>query len=233
MEQLATRSLQIGTEHVTGRAGKFRIYLHLDTDAAAWTHKAGALPEHLRRKWTCDGSIQPIWETHGTPINVGRAQRIVPDHTRRLIEDRDRGCTYPGCLAIHHLECHHIVHWADGGTTTMNNLISLCPHHHDRHHLGDFTIHPITTKPGQSSQFEFRTRGGRSIEPVTATPTPTAEPGNGNWPTDDTDPTDLSEPPRYIGPTNEVLHLDWVRFYRRPPSTDDEDKGNNNGVQSS
>ena len=202
MEQLATRSLQIGTSEVAGRSGKFRIYLHLDIAGQGWIEKRGALPTHLLRKWTCDGIVQPVWETDGSPVNVGRAQRIVPRRTRRLVEDRDRGCTYPGCPALHHLECHHVTHWASGGSTDMDNLASLCPHHHDRHHSGDFTIHPA---PGRPGRFGFRTRHGHPIEPMPVRPAP-----------------GTTAPPRYIGPTNEVLHLDWVRFRRRP-STDSVD----------
>ncbi|MBO1755752.1 HNH endonuclease signature motif containing protein [Allobranchiibius sp. CTAmp26] len=139
--------------------------------------------------------LQPVWEREGSPVNVGRTHRIVPRRTRRLIEDRDRGCTYPGCLTIHHLECHHVTHWADGGPTDMTNLISLCPHHHDRHHTGDYTIHPDPEHPGR---FRFATRHGHPIEPLAAPP-----------------PPDTAPPPRYTGPTNEILHLDQVRFHRR------------------
>ncbi|NYJ74074.1 DUF222 domain-containing protein [Allobranchiibius huperziae] len=197
MAQIASRSLDAGTVTTAGRAEKFRIYLHLDTTGQGWLTTRGALPPHLLRKWTCDGVLQPVWETGGTPVNVGRAHRIVPRRTRRLVEDRDRGCAYPGCLAIHHLECHHIVHWADGGPTNMANLISLCPHHHDRHHTGDFTIHPAPDRPGR---FRFATRHGHPIEPTVATPPDSPEP---------------TAAPRYPGPTNEILHLDQVRFHRR------------------
>ncbi|MBO1755751.1 DUF222 domain-containing protein [Allobranchiibius sp. CTAmp26] len=50
MEQLAVRSLQIGTTDIAGRGDKFRIYLHLDTTGHGWLHKRGALPRHLLRK---------------------------------------------------------------------------------------------------------------------------------------------------------------------------------------
>ncbi len=213
VEQLAIRSLQVGAETTAGRAGKFRIYLHLDTTGQGWVEKRGALPQHLLRKWTCDGIVQPVWETGGSPVNVGRAQRIVPRRTRRLVEDRDRGCAFPGCLALHHLECHHVVHWADGGRTDMDGLISLCPHHHDRHHTGDFAI---TATPDQPGKFTFETRGGHPIGPV---PPIVPEPPQ-------TSPSpDAPPPPRYAGPTNEVLHMDWVRFYRRqiPPVGESSD----------
>lgn len=205
VEQLAIRSLQVGAATTAGRAGKFRIYLHLETSGQGWVENRGALPQHLLRKWTCDGIVQPVWETHGSPVNVGRAQRIVPQRTRRLVEDRDRGCAFPGRLALHHLECHHVVHWADGGLTDMDGLISLCPHHHDRHHVGDFGIAATPDRPGK---FTFETRGGHPIRPVlpVAPAPPEASPSHKAPP-----------PPHYAGPTNEVLR--WTGFYRRqiPP----------------
>ncbi|MEO8749040.1 MAG: hypothetical protein ABI384_01470, partial [Allobranchiibius sp.] len=77
----------------TGRSNTFRIYLHLDTSGHGWITNSGALPPHLLRQWTCNGLVNPVWETSGSPVNVGRAQRIVPARTRRLIEDRDGGPT--------------------------------------------------------------------------------------------------------------------------------------------
>ena len=35
---------------------------------------------------------------------------------------------------------HHIVHWADGGPTSLKNLILLCGHHHRLIHAGPWTI---------------------------------------------------------------------------------------------
>lgn len=103
----ATRDPLVAGQHrrcarQEGRAGRFRIYLQLDTAGQGWLTKRGALPQHLLRKWICDGIVQPVWETQGAPVNVGRAQRIVPDCTRRLVEDRDRGCARTTATAITH-----------------------------------------------------------------------------------------------------------------------------------
>ena len=37
-------------------------------------------------------------------------------------------------------DAHHIHHWADGGETSLDNLITLCRHHHRLLHKGDFTL---------------------------------------------------------------------------------------------
>ncbi|XAS76871.1 DUF222 domain-containing protein [Dermatophilaceae bacterium Sec6.4] len=201
--EVATRSLQQGTDLSTGRSNTFRIYLHLDTSGHGWITNSGALPPHLLRQWTCNGLVNPVWETSGPPVNVGRAQRIVPARTRRLIEDRDGGCAHPGCGATGHLECHHITHWADGGPTNVENLISLCPYHHDRHHTGDFTIEPLPAHPGH---YRFLDRGGAPLGPIERR-TPTT-----NEPDPQTTP--------YRGASGQALHLAWVRFAPNPtPAT--------------
>lgn len=202
LTEVATRSLEHGADLSGGRASKFRIYLHLDTSGHGWLNKGVALPPHLLHKWSCDGVVQPVWETEGSPVNVGRSQRIVPVRTRRMVEDRDGGCRHPGCQATQHIECHHVTHWADGGRTDMDSLVSLCPHHHDSHHTGNFTIEPVAKKPGF---FRFLDRGGAPLCPV--------KPGT---PAADSQPTQTP----YRGATGETLHPSWVRFSHNKKSDD-------------
>ncbi|HSN44519.1 MAG TPA: HNH endonuclease signature motif containing protein, partial [Propionibacteriaceae bacterium] len=50
---------------------------------------------------------------------------------RYALEQRDRGCVFPGCdkppTACH---AHHITPWWAGGSTSLTNMALLCPHHH-------------------------------------------------------------------------------------------------------
>lgn len=135
--EVSQRSLD--NTNPTRRVDKYRVYTHLDTEGH-WVNAGPALPASIMNKLLCDTQITPLWETDGKPVNVGRSMRTVPDRTRRLCQDRDRHCRYPGCTARNWLEAHHIVHWKDGGNTDTANLISLCPHHHDTHHRGHYTI---------------------------------------------------------------------------------------------
>jgi hypothetical protein len=90
-----------------------------------------------------------VWERDGVPVSVGRAQYVVPDRTRRVVERRDRGCRAPGCGRERHVEIHHILHWlGDGGPTDTWNLVSLCPHHHRMHHQGLLGISGDADAPG-------------------------------------------------------------------------------------
>ena len=136
--EVASRSLEAVT--VAGRRDHYRVLVHLDVEGHGWLGKKGALPEALLKRVTCDGKISAVWERDGSAVAVGRSQRIVPERTRRLVEDRDRGCRFPACPVTGFVENHHLVHWADGGCTDPENLLSLCPFHHREHHKGNFSI---------------------------------------------------------------------------------------------
>ena len=160
LAEIANRSLS-GIEG-TARAAKYRVHVHLDT-RGGWLGSGGALPRHLLEQLTCDGVLRPVWETEGTAVNVGRSQRIVPDRTRRLVESRDHEhCRFPGCPATGHTEVHHLTHWRHGGNTDLDGLILLCPHHHDQHHLGAFTI---SGSPATPDGLTFWARGRWPLRP--------------------------------------------------------------------
>lgn len=88
--------------------------------------------------------------------------RIVPNRTRALVEDRDQGCRYPGCTTTR-FQNHHLTHWADGGATDIETVLSLCPRHHREHHQGHFTIEGTPTTP---DGLTFLGRYGHPIRPT-------------------------------------------------------------------
>ena len=198
LAQVANRSLS--AVEGTSRSAKYRIYVHLDTDGG-WIGKGGRLPSHIVDAMTCDGVLAPVWETDGEPVSVGRSQRVVPDRTRRLIESRDQGCRYPGCVGAGHVEAHHIVHWRNGGRTDLDQLVSLCPYHHDRHHEGEFTI---SGTPATPTGLTFWARGGWPIRPLA--------------PDRRVAPDRQERPPatRWVGPTGERLQTKFLLLGRNP-----------------
>ena len=88
-----------------------------------------------------DGSIWAATPP-AVPLSVGRATRTIPAHIRTALHLRDQGCRFPGCdRPPAWTDGHHIIHWADGGPTKLENLVSLCrPHHRAVHEAG--VAHP-------------------------------------------------------------------------------------------
>ncbi len=70
----------------------------------------------------------------------------------------DGGCRFPGCSARQAVDAHHIRHWADGGETSMDNLLLLRRHHHKLVHEGDYGL--ALDEPGEAV---FRTPDGNAI----------------------------------------------------------------------
>jgi hypothetical protein len=122
------------------RRDRYRTWIHLDANADATLTAGWRIPQNLAEQILCDGVVQPVWYDQGFPVNVGRAQRIVPERTRRIVMRRDKGCRVPGCSHDRFVECHHIIEWSKGGTTDTCNLISLCPKHHRMYHQGKLGI---------------------------------------------------------------------------------------------
>lgn len=51
---------------------------------------------------------------------VTLAQRINAFEYEFLTLVRDKSCRYPGCTHEKWLDAHHVMHWADGGETSLN-----------------------------------------------------------------------------------------------------------------
>jgi hypothetical protein len=78
--------------------------------------------------------------THlGSVLDLGRRSRTISPALRRALEFRDGGCRFPGC-GLAFTEGHHIWHWADGGPTSLDNLVLVCRRHHGLVHEGRFRV---------------------------------------------------------------------------------------------
>jgi hypothetical protein len=99
----------------------------------------GAVISAARARWlACDGAVsRVVFGPDGVPRDLGRSQRLVSRHLRRAVELRDGGCVFAGCHApTHWAEVHHLVHWIDGGQTSLANSALLCERHHTKVHHG-------------------------------------------------------------------------------------------------
>jgi 5-methylcytosine-specific restriction endonuclease McrA len=100
----------------------------------------------------CNATIAAmVHDASGTVLAAGRRTRKPPPALRQAVRERDRHrCRFPGCES-RKTDLHHIRHWANGGPTTLANLISLCRRHHTAVHDKGYTI---------TSEGQFSTRDG-------------------------------------------------------------------------
>ena len=85
----------------------------------------------------CDASrVVMRHDADGRIFEVGAKTHTIPPALRRALLHRDRSCRFPGCHG-RFCQAHHIRHWAQGGPTTLSNLVLLCRRHHRAVHEED------------------------------------------------------------------------------------------------
>jgi hypothetical protein len=125
-----------------GTAGdRYQVVLHVD-GTALQTRAAEAggqavlegsgvrVSAETSQRLACDAAVVAITEgPEGAVLDVGRKTRTIPPAIRRALSARDQQCRFPGCTS-RRCDAHHIEHWADGGSTRLDNLLLLCRRHH-------------------------------------------------------------------------------------------------------
>jgi hypothetical protein len=108
----------------------------------------GPIGVEAARRLGCDASITRIvFGPRSEPLDVGRRTPVVPPAIRRAVVARDRHCRFPGCDRPQAwCDAHHIVHWADGGPTSVANLLLLCRRHHNLTHER-FSLEMVDERP--------------------------------------------------------------------------------------
>jgi len=141
--ELARRQLDQGTlPEVAGERPHVTVTASIETLAATPGHPAGDLkaglpiPAETVRRLACDAALtRVLLSSDRQPLDVGRTTRTVPPAIRKALVIRDRGCRFPGCdRPPDWSDGHHLKHWADGGETSLNNLLLLCRRHHRKVH---------------------------------------------------------------------------------------------------
>lgn len=167
------------------------LMVHVDVEALAevsngYAEDASAeatpLAAEVARRIGCDCRvIASIDDAAGNPLRLGRRRRVVSTRLRRALRRRDRHCRFPGCSHTGWLEAHHLVHWAHGGETSLENCVLLCGLHHravhergwrlvaDQTGTGFEAIPPVPNLVRQSSDGD--------LEPVEALVALAPEPG--------------------------------------------------------
>ena len=150
-------------------ADRYQVVLHVETAAAPGSPEPPPVVEvadggigvsaETSRRLSCDASLVVLHEyVDGAVLNVGRKTRTVPAPMRRALTARDKRCLFPGCTA-RRCDAHHLVHWADGGATALDNLILVCRRRHRLVHEGGFGV-----ERNDDGDAVFRRPDGRRVD---------------------------------------------------------------------
>jgi hypothetical protein len=121
-----------------GNAPVPTLVVHTDVTALHGAERVGiseistgpVISNEVARMLGCDSALEMAIERDGRQIGVGRKTRSIPGWLRRQVEHRDHHCRFPGCGRTIFLQVHHLIPWAVGGNTDLDNLVLLCWWHH-------------------------------------------------------------------------------------------------------
>jgi 5-methylcytosine-specific restriction endonuclease McrA len=127
---------------------RYQVVVHVDAAAPVDPERPGqsvlAEGSHVSaetsRRLACDASrVVMAHGPDGQVMEIGARTRTVPPALRRALLHRDGRCRFPGC-EVRVGQGHHIQHWAEGGPTTLSNLVLLCRRHHRAVHEEGYRI---------------------------------------------------------------------------------------------
>ena len=116
----------------------------------------GRLSRSTLERIACDCQVSRIL-TDGPSqvIDVGRATRTISPALWKALVARDHHCTHPGCKrGPAYCEGHHIIHWSQGGATSVEAGALLCGVHHTQIHDSRYGYDP---RPHGKIRFYRRT----------------------------------------------------------------------------
>ena len=136
-------------EGLAGERNQLQVVVEVGANCACEAHQTHqthidggpAIAAATVRRLACDASLVIMHEDPaGHVLDVGRRTRTIPPAIARALRRRDGGCRFPGCTSERFVDGHHVIHWADGGETKLDNLVLLCRRHHGLVHEGGFTV---------------------------------------------------------------------------------------------
>ena len=113
----------------------------IDGAPAGQLEWGGTIPAESVRRLACDSAITRIVGRGELEYETSHAARTIPPATRRALVARDGHCVFPGCdRPAPWCDGHHLIFWADGGPTKLENLGLVCGPHHRMVHEGGWTL---------------------------------------------------------------------------------------------
>ena len=134
---IARQSLGNDQGRVAGTSVTMRVTVGLDALVSGLgTAKIDGVDEPISasaaRRLAAGAEIIPVvLGSESEPIDLGRAVRLATEPQRNALAVRDGGCVWPTCdTPPAWCEVAHIIAWAVGGSTDLDNMMLLCPFHH-------------------------------------------------------------------------------------------------------
>jgi len=162
-------------------ADRFQVVVHVDAEVLTDPEADGrceledgpTVSAETARRLACDAAICQMQHSPDGELVPGRKTRVISTALRRALRVRDgTQCAFPGC-GCRGRDAHHVVHWAVGGPTVLENIASLCKRHHTLVHEGGYRLE---AEPGGG--FRFLGRDGRELLPAPPLPTVAGEPAD-------------------------------------------------------
>jgi hypothetical protein len=147
--EVAAHALDIGAVPGTGRSrthlqltASVETVMGLEGAPGGVLEYAGAVPAATVQRLACDARVRRVLlGPRSAIIDVGRALRLPSTAARAALRARSGGCEWPKCdRPVAYTNAHHLVHWGQGGTTDVDNLVLLCYSHHWRVHEGGWQL---------------------------------------------------------------------------------------------
>jgi len=153
----------------TPKSSKSQLFVTVDLDTLrdglrgagetlAGTEAGTLLAPETVRRLACDATIIPtVLGAAGEMVDLGSAVRLFTAAQVKRLWFRDRCCTYPGCsMPAQWTDAHHLLHWADGGPSDLDNAALLCERHHTVVHQRRYAGSVVTDGSGSRVEWDLR-----------------------------------------------------------------------------
>ena len=147
LSQLVTEE----TKDTEGRSRGARLLLIADYDVITRQLQNGRLadgtpiPVKKARDLACRAEILPaIFRGVSQPLDLGRSRRIASPAQPIALVARDRACVGCGASASW-CQAHHVIPWAVGGKTDLDDMCLLCSRCHHKVHDDGWQVHRTPT----------------------------------------------------------------------------------------
>ncbi len=147
---------------------------HTEGDECCEIDHQGPVPVAMARDLANDSFLRLVFHRAGDIRAVSHQGRTINRTLRTALVHRDTTCVVPGCRTSFGLEIDHIIPFAEGGPTTLDNLALLCHHHHFLKTYEGWILSWEGTGPGGTPRWRFEPQPPFGQEPDLGMDTPEA-----------------------------------------------------------